>query len=122
MFAQQKKHPFDFKTQYGLDLNLQDDEIVVNFFCDSSGAGLEIGLSRTANVAKNHSPQAISMHAGTGKRTDLFPSRLIVDPSEPIRWKLSAQRPANSCPFPNERTSYAAANAAGEIEPLPPHQ
>ncbi|WP_439856214.1 DNA cytosine methyltransferase [Pseudomonas yamanorum] len=64
MSAQQKKHPFDFKTQYGLGFNPQDDEIVVDFFCGGGGAGtgLEIGLGRTVNVAKNHSPQAISMH------------------------------------------------------------
>lgn len=65
MSAQQKKHPFDFKTQYGLGFNPQDDEIVVDFFCGGGGAGtgLEIGLGRAVNVAKNHSPQAISMHA-----------------------------------------------------------
>jgi DNA (cytosine-5)-methyltransferase 1 len=64
MSAQQKKHPFDFKTQYGLGFNPQDDEIVVDFFCGGggAGAGLEMGLGRTVNVAKNHSPQAISMH------------------------------------------------------------
>ncbi|TFW42095.1 DNA cytosine methyltransferase [Pseudomonas fluorescens] len=64
MCAQQKKHPFDFKTQYGLGFNPQDDEIVVDFFCGGGGAGtgLEIGLGRAVNVAKNHSPQAISMH------------------------------------------------------------
>jgi len=64
MSAQQKKNPFDFKTQYGLGFNPQDDEIVVDFFCGGGGAGtgLEIGLGRTVNVAKNHSPQAISMH------------------------------------------------------------
>ncbi|MBV4518488.1 DNA cytosine methyltransferase [Pseudomonas sp. SWRI74] len=64
MSAQQKKHPFDFKTQYGLGFNTQDDEIVVDFFCGGGGAGtgLEMGLGRAVNVAKNHSPQAISMH------------------------------------------------------------
>lgn len=64
MPAQQKKHPFDFKTQYGLRFNPQDDEIVVDFFCGGGGAGtgLEMGLGRAVNVAKNHSPQAISMH------------------------------------------------------------
>lgn len=64
MSAHQKKHLFDFKTQYGLGFNPQDDEIVVDFFCGGSGAGtgLEMGLGRTVNVAKNHSPQAISMH------------------------------------------------------------
>ena len=60
-----KKHPLDFKTQYGLGFNAQDDEIVVDFFCGGGGAGtgLEMGLGRAVNVAKNHSPQAISMHA-----------------------------------------------------------
>ena len=64
MSAQQKKYPFDFKTQYGLGLNQQDDEIVVDFFCGGGGAGtgLEMGLGRTVTVAKNHSPAAISMH------------------------------------------------------------
>ena len=64
MSPQQKKNPFDFKTQYGLGFNPQDDEIVVDFFCGGGGAGtgLEIGLGRAVNVAKNHSPQAISMH------------------------------------------------------------
>ncbi|WP_350578607.1 DNA cytosine methyltransferase [Pseudomonas sp. HY2-MNA-CIBAN-0224] len=59
-----KKHPFDFKTQYGLGFNPQDDEIVVDFFCGGGGAGtgLEMGLGRTVSVAKNHSQQAISMH------------------------------------------------------------
>lgn len=59
-----KKHPFDFKTQYGLGFNAQDEEIVVDFFCGGGGAGtgLEMGLGRAVNVAKNHSPQAISMH------------------------------------------------------------
>lgn len=64
MSVQQKKHPFDFKTQYGLGFNPQDDEIVVDFFCGGGGAGtgLEMGLGRAVNVAKNHSPQSISMH------------------------------------------------------------
>jgi len=64
MSPPQKKYPFDFKTQYGLGFNPQDDEIVVDFFCGGGGAGtgLEMGLGRAVNVAKNHSPQAISMH------------------------------------------------------------
>ncbi|MFL8990625.1 DNA cytosine methyltransferase [Pseudomonas sp. QLc11A] len=64
MSAQQKKHPFDFKTQYGLGLSTQDDEIVVDFFCGGGGAGigLEMGLGRAVNIAKNHSASAISMH------------------------------------------------------------
>lgn len=64
MSAQQKKHPFDFKTQYGLGFSTQDDEIVVDFFCGGGGAGtgLEMGLGRAVNVVKNHSASAISMH------------------------------------------------------------
>lgn len=64
MSVHQKKYPFDFKTQYGLGFNQQDDEIVVDFFCGGGGAGtgLEMGLGRAVTVAKNHSPAAISMH------------------------------------------------------------
>ncbi|WP_282372636.1 DNA cytosine methyltransferase [Pseudomonas sp. PS02290] len=64
MSARQKKHPFDFKTQYGLGFDPQDDEIVVDFFCGGGGAGtgLEMGLGRKVSVAKNHSAKAISMH------------------------------------------------------------
>ncbi|QKZ05872.1 DNA cytosine methyltransferase [Pseudomonas eucalypticola] len=59
-----KKHPLDFKTQYGLGFDPQDDEIVVDFFCGGGGAGtgLEMGLGRPVAVAKNHSAAAISMH------------------------------------------------------------
>ncbi len=64
MSANQRKYPFEFKTQYGLGFNQQDDEIVVDFFCGGGGAGtgLEMGLGRAVSVAKNHSPAAISMH------------------------------------------------------------
>lgn len=64
MSAFQKKNPLDFKTQYGLGFDPQDDEIVVDFFCGGGGAGtgLEMGLGRAVNVAKNHSTAAISMH------------------------------------------------------------
>ena len=64
MSAHSQKHPFDFKTQYGLGFDPQDDEIVVDFFCGGGGAGtgLEMGLGRKVSVAKNHSAKAISMH------------------------------------------------------------
>ena len=64
MSVHQKKHPLDFKTQYGLGFDPQDDEIVVDFFCGGGGAGtgLEMGLGRAVTVAKNHNPAAISMH------------------------------------------------------------
>ncbi|WP_445672657.1 DNA cytosine methyltransferase [Pseudomonas inefficax] len=64
MSAFQKNNPLDFKTQYGLGFDPQDDEIVVDFFCGGGGAGtgLEMGLGRPVTVAKNHSPAAISMH------------------------------------------------------------
>ncbi|WP_122434270.1 DNA cytosine methyltransferase [Pseudomonas viridiflava] len=59
-----KRVPLDFKTQYSLGFNAQDDEIVVDFFCGGGGAGtgLEMGLGRNVSVAKNHSAAAISMH------------------------------------------------------------
>jgi len=46
-----KKPPLDFKTQYALGLNPQDDEILVDFFCGGGGAGtgLEMGLGRKVN-------------------------------------------------------------------------
>lgn len=69
-----KKPPFDFKTQYSLGFNAQDDEIVVDFFCGGGGAGtgLEMGLNRTVTVAKNHSPAAISMHTANHPSTRHF--------------------------------------------------
>jgi DNA (cytosine-5)-methyltransferase 1 len=74
-----KKPPFDFKTQYALGFNTQDNEIVVDFFCGGGGAGtgLEMGLGRPVNVAKNHSAKAISMHtanhpAALHYTTDVF--------------------------------------------------
>ena len=74
MSAHQKKDPLDFKTQYGLGFNPQDDEIVVDFFCGGGGAGtgLEIGLGRAATVAKNHSAAAISMHTVNHPHTKHF--------------------------------------------------
>ena len=76
MSAHQKKHPFYFKTQYGLGFSTQDDEIVVDFFCGGGGAGtgLEMGLGRAVNVAKNHSPQAISMHTVRSYAVDVVRS------------------------------------------------
>lgn len=79
MSAQQKKHAFDFKTQYGLGFDPIDDEIVVDFFYGGGGAGTgpEMGLGRKVSVAKNHSAKAISMHAinhpgATHFTTDVF--------------------------------------------------
>ena len=94
MSAFQKKNPLDFKTQYGLGFDPQDDEIVVDFFCGGGGAGtgLEMGLGRPVTVAKNHSPVAISMHtanhpAARHFTTDVFEG----DPDEecqgrPVGW------------------------------------
>ena len=74
-----KAPPFNFKTQYSLSFNAQDDEIIVDFFCGGGGAGtgLEMGLGRTVDVAKNHSPAAISMHTANHQHarhytTDVF--------------------------------------------------
>ncbi|MNJ20842.1 hypothetical protein D3C77_151830 [compost metagenome] len=64
MSAFQKNPAFDFKTQYGLGIDPQDDETVVDFFCGgvSAGTGLEMGLGSPVTVAKIHNPAAISMH------------------------------------------------------------
>lgn len=94
MSAFQKKNSLDFKTQYGLGFDPQDDEIVVDFFCGGGGAGtgLEMGLGRPVTVTKNHSPAAISMHtanhpAARHFTTDVFDG----DPDEecqgrPVGW------------------------------------
>lgn len=57
--------PKGFRTQYTLPLTARDDEIVVDLFCGGGGAGtgLEIGLGRGIDIAANHSPLAIRMHA-----------------------------------------------------------
>jgi len=72
-------NPQDFKTQFGLALHPQDDELVVDFFCGGGGAGtgLEMGLGRKVDVAKNHSETAISMHTANHPharhfQTDVF--------------------------------------------------
>ncbi|MFU6557723.1 DNA cytosine methyltransferase [Pseudomonas aeruginosa] len=64
MSAALKKQVFDFKTQYGLALDDIDDAIVADYFCGGGGAGtgLEMGLGRPVNAAKNHSSAAIAMH------------------------------------------------------------
>jgi len=91
MSAFQKKNPLDFKTQYGLGFDPQDDEIVVDFFCGGGGAGtgLEMGLGRPVTVAKNHSPAAISMHtanhpAARHFTTDVFEG----DPDEECQGRV----------------------------------
>lgn len=81
----QKKPAFDFKTQYGLGLNPQDDEIVVDFFCGGGGAGtgLEMGLGRPVTVAKNHNPAAISMHTANHPHAKHFTTDVFEgDPDE----------------------------------------
>jgi len=94
MSAFQKKNPLDFKTQYGLGFDPQDDEIVVDFFCGGGGAGtgLEIGLGRPVTVAKNHSPAAISMHTANHPTARHFTTDVFEgDPDEecqgrPVGW------------------------------------
>lgn len=53
-----------FRTQYGLALTDQDEEINVDLFAGGGGAstGLEMGLGRPVHIAVNHNPAAISMH------------------------------------------------------------
>lgn len=56
--------PLDFRTQYGLPLTEQDEEINVDLFAGGGGAstGIEMGLGRPVHIAINHNPAAISMH------------------------------------------------------------
>lgn len=94
MSAFQKQPAFDFKTQYGLGLDPQDDEIVVDFFCGGGGAGtgLEMGLGRPVTVAKNHNPAAISMHTANHPYAQHFTTDVFEgDPDEecggrPVGW------------------------------------
>lgn len=85
MTSMKNPSPMDFKTQYSLGFRPQDDELVVDFFCGGGGAGtgLEIGLGRKVDVAKNHSSAAISMHTANHPHarhftTDVFDG----DPNE----------------------------------------
>ncbi|CRM70353.1 hypothetical protein [Pseudomonas sp. 37 R 15] len=83
MSARQKKHPFDFKTQYGFGFNPQDDEIVVGGFCGRAGTGLEIGYGCVASVAKNHNPATIRMHTANHHTSYHFTTVVLeVDPDE----------------------------------------
>ncbi|SUD59759.1 C-5 cytosine-specific DNA methylase family protein [Ectopseudomonas oleovorans] len=64
MTSLKKPAPLDFRTQYGLPLTEQDEEINVDLFAGGGGAstGLEMGLGRPVHIAINHNPAAISMH------------------------------------------------------------
>lgn len=94
MTAALKKSPLDFKTQFSLALNSQDDELVVDFFCGGGGAGtgLEMGLGRKVDVAKNHSPAAISMHTANHPHARHFTTDVFEgDPDDecqgrPVGW------------------------------------
>ncbi|MCK2122088.1 DNA cytosine methyltransferase [Pseudomonas sp. PNPG3] len=94
MTAALKKNPLDFKTQFSLALNSQDDELVVDFFCGGGGAGtgLEMGLGRKVDVAKNHSQAAINMHTANHPHARHFTTDVFEgDPDEecqgrPVGW------------------------------------
>lgn len=64
MTSLKKPAPFEFRTQYGLPLTVQDEEINVDLFAGGGGAstGIEMGLGRPVHIAINHNPAAISMH------------------------------------------------------------
>lgn len=64
MTSLKKPAPLDFRTQYGLPLTEQDEEINVDLFAGGGGAstGIEMGLGRPVHIAINHNPAAISMH------------------------------------------------------------
>nr|WP_282103253.1 DNA cytosine methyltransferase [Pseudomonas sp. PNPG3] len=75
-------------------LNSQDDELVVDFFCGGGGAGtgLEMGLGRKVDVAKNHSQAAINMHTANHPHARHFTTDVFEgDPDEecqgrPVGW------------------------------------
>lgn len=76
MTAFQKKQPLDFKTQFTLSLNEDDDAIIIDLFAGGGGAstGLEIGLGRKVAVAINHNPKAISMHEANHPHAKHYPT------------------------------------------------
>lgn len=85
MTSLKKPAPLDFKTQYGLAFDAQDDEIIIDLFAGGGGAstGLEIGLGRTVAVAINHNPAAISMHEANHPHARHYQSDVwTVDPVE----------------------------------------
>lgn len=92
--AAKQPNPQDFKTQFGLALHSQDDELVVDFFCGGGGAGtgLEMGLGRKVDVAKNHNSAAISMHTANHPHARHFTTDVFEgDPDEecqgrPVGW------------------------------------
>jgi DNA (cytosine-5)-methyltransferase 1 len=63
MSAHQKKYLLDFKTQYGLGFDPQDDEIVVEFFCGggAAGAGLNYGSGAIRMRPANYLLAAINL-------------------------------------------------------------
>ncbi|MEX5353193.1 DNA cytosine methyltransferase [Pseudomonas juntendi] len=78
-------NPLDFKTQFALALHPEDDELVVDFFCGGGGAGtgLEMGLGRKVDVAKNHNEAAISMHTANHPHAQHFQTDVFEgDPDE----------------------------------------
>lgn len=85
MTSLKKPAPFDFKTQYTLGFNAQDDEVIIDLFAGGGGAstGLEMGLGRTVAVAINHNPSAISMHEANHPHARHYQSDVwTVDPVE----------------------------------------
>ena len=84
MSAHQKIHPFDFKTQYGLGFNQQDDEIVVDFFCGGGGAE-EVDV-HIARAVEQRVLEVVVLEVGDGVRHILlateecfFPAYLAID-------------------------------------------
>jgi DNA (cytosine-5)-methyltransferase 1 len=77
-----------FNTQYQLPLTAQDDEIIVDYFSGGGGVstGLEEGLGRIVNIAKNHDAAAISMHERNHPHTEHLQTDVFSgDPREETR-------------------------------------
>lgn len=87
MTSMTKPAPFDFRTQYTLPFQAEDDEIIVDLFAGGGGAstGLEMGLGRTVAIAINHNPAAISMHEANHPGTKHYQSDVwAVDPADAV--------------------------------------
>jgi hypothetical protein len=72
MSAQQKKNPFDFKTQYELGFNPQDDEIVIDYIISHGVDGKPFTKTQQVHMCGNSvspPPMAVLARANDPWRT-----------------------------------------------------
>jgi site-specific DNA-cytosine methylase len=71
------------------------DEVIVDHFCGGGGAssGIELALGRSPDIAVNHDPEAIAMHARESPRDEALPrERLGRRSGEGLRWQACRAR------------------------------